>query len=339
MFVCCTPTYPLLTAPTRNFFWHFWKNIYFFFFFFAPFSSENHDFPIMQQCKKKNICKNKFFPTYLLNQKIQGRGTANKQFFKDGLSVCKIINFFRDSSDMCRLKAQTGTASAPLLCANSLPERLLPKTKQKKKRCLSKWRQTNGSDSWYLCYGVGCWFFCVDRQGSQNYRHNVKILKCWYNDNSALSGRFISDCHLKLYLSYVFWSLPKVILWSLTPSWRSFSLYYFIIWITKSNKNKSNTNITLVSATLKISAILYLARHGTYTVCRGSATSARQWPVSVEQSKWPKMLATSIWSFWWDCASFLCMHCSNTDFIMNLFTWSHIARVQQNGLSDYILET
>ena len=25
------------------------------------------------------------FPTYLPNQKIQGRGTANKQFFKDGL--------------------------------------------------------------------------------------------------------------------------------------------------------------------------------------------------------------------------------------------------------------
>ena len=28
-----------------------------------------------------------FFPTYLPNQKIQGRGTANKQFFKDGLDV------------------------------------------------------------------------------------------------------------------------------------------------------------------------------------------------------------------------------------------------------------
>ena len=27
-----------------------------------------------------------FFPSYLPNQKIQGRGTANKQFFKDGLN-------------------------------------------------------------------------------------------------------------------------------------------------------------------------------------------------------------------------------------------------------------
>ena len=29
--------------------------------------------------------QNLFFPTYLPNQKIQGKGTANKQFFKDGL--------------------------------------------------------------------------------------------------------------------------------------------------------------------------------------------------------------------------------------------------------------
>ena len=39
----------------------------------------------MQQRKKKKYAKNFFFPTYLLNQKIQGRGTANKQFFKDSL--------------------------------------------------------------------------------------------------------------------------------------------------------------------------------------------------------------------------------------------------------------
>ena len=44
------------------------------FFFLAPFSSENHDFPIMQQCKQKK-------PTYLPNQKVQGRDTANKHFF------------------------------------------------------------------------------------------------------------------------------------------------------------------------------------------------------------------------------------------------------------------
>ena len=35
-----------------------------------------------------------FFPTYLLNQKIQGRGTANKQFFKDSLSqICQVLVF------------------------------------------------------------------------------------------------------------------------------------------------------------------------------------------------------------------------------------------------------
>ena len=57
-------------------------------FFLAPFSSENLDFPIRQQCKEKKYAKKKKkknFPTYLPNQQIQGRGTANKQFFKDGL--------------------------------------------------------------------------------------------------------------------------------------------------------------------------------------------------------------------------------------------------------------
>ena len=38
----------------------------------------------MQQWKKKQNMQEFFFPTYLPNQKIQGRGTANKQFFKDG---------------------------------------------------------------------------------------------------------------------------------------------------------------------------------------------------------------------------------------------------------------
>ena len=77
-------------SPTQNFltfFWHFWKNI----FFLAPFSSENHDFPIMQQCKTKQLPK-KFFPTYLPNQKIQDRGTANKHFFKDGLTYKYCLN-------------------------------------------------------------------------------------------------------------------------------------------------------------------------------------------------------------------------------------------------------
>ena len=38
----------------------------FFFFFWALFSSENHDFPITQQCKKKKTYANKIFfiPTY-----------------------------------------------------------------------------------------------------------------------------------------------------------------------------------------------------------------------------------------------------------------------------------
>ena len=41
-------------------------------------------FPLRSDVRKKKYAK-KFFPTYLPNQKIQGRGTANKQFFKDGL--------------------------------------------------------------------------------------------------------------------------------------------------------------------------------------------------------------------------------------------------------------
>ena len=51
----------------------------------------------MQQCKKKKII---FFPTYLPNQKIQGRGTANKQFFKDGLGEMVIPCVVRINQQM-----------------------------------------------------------------------------------------------------------------------------------------------------------------------------------------------------------------------------------------------
>ena len=45
--------------------------------------------------EKYNI--NLFFPTYLSNQKIQGMGTANKHFFKDGFIdsfSCKHADYF-----------------------------------------------------------------------------------------------------------------------------------------------------------------------------------------------------------------------------------------------------
>ena len=83
MFVCCTPTYP----PPKTFFGTSGKYIYvFFFFFFALFSSENQEFPIVQQCKRKNMQKKKKYIFFFLptQPKIQGRGTANKQFFKEG---------------------------------------------------------------------------------------------------------------------------------------------------------------------------------------------------------------------------------------------------------------
>ena len=51
------PYLPTFNPPTQNFFRHFWKKN-----FFAPFSSGNHDFPIMTQCKKKIIWF--FFPAY-----------------------------------------------------------------------------------------------------------------------------------------------------------------------------------------------------------------------------------------------------------------------------------
>ena len=40
----------------------------------------------MQQPKKKNM-QTIFFPYLPTQPKIQGRGTANKQFFKDGLTI------------------------------------------------------------------------------------------------------------------------------------------------------------------------------------------------------------------------------------------------------------
>ena len=79
-FVCYTPTFNPLP---KTFFDTSGK-----YFFYAPLSSENHYFPIMQQWKekkkKKKYANKYFFPTYLPNQKIQGRGTVNKQFLKDG---------------------------------------------------------------------------------------------------------------------------------------------------------------------------------------------------------------------------------------------------------------
>ena len=58
-FVCCTPTYPLLT-PLPKAFMALLENKA----FFALFSSENLDFPITEQGKKKNMKKKFFLPTY-----------------------------------------------------------------------------------------------------------------------------------------------------------------------------------------------------------------------------------------------------------------------------------
>ena len=77
-FVCCTSTYPLLTPLPKTF-------LALLEFFFLPhfFYQKIMIFSLCKMKKKKNICN--FFP-YLPNQpKIQSRGTANKQFFKNGL--------------------------------------------------------------------------------------------------------------------------------------------------------------------------------------------------------------------------------------------------------------
>ena len=76
----------LLYPPlTQNLFWHFLKIIFFCLFFIRK--SQFPHYAAMKKKKKKNMPKIFFFPTYLPNQKIQSRGTANKQFFKDGLMV------------------------------------------------------------------------------------------------------------------------------------------------------------------------------------------------------------------------------------------------------------
>ena len=81
--VCCTPTYPLLTPPSQNIFWQFWKIIFFSTIFIRKSRYPHH--AAMKE-KEKYATKKFFFPTYLPNQKIHGRGTANKQVFKDGPS-------------------------------------------------------------------------------------------------------------------------------------------------------------------------------------------------------------------------------------------------------------
>ena len=73
---CWTPTYPLLTPPTQYLFWHF-------FLFLPHFHQKIMIFPLWSNQRKKLILKkkNSYLPTQL---NIQGRGTANKQSFKDG---------------------------------------------------------------------------------------------------------------------------------------------------------------------------------------------------------------------------------------------------------------
>ena len=62
---------------------------FFFFFFFFLVGPNFHwkitIFPLRSNVRKKKKKMHFFFPIYLPNQKIQGSGTANKQFFKDGL--------------------------------------------------------------------------------------------------------------------------------------------------------------------------------------------------------------------------------------------------------------
>ena len=77
--VCFLYAYlPTFNPPTQNFFWHFWK----IFFFFAPFSSESHNFfPLRSNVRKKKYAIF-FFPTYLPNQKIQGRVQQTNNFLR-----------------------------------------------------------------------------------------------------------------------------------------------------------------------------------------------------------------------------------------------------------------
>ena len=52
-----------------------------------------------------------FFPTYLLNQKIQDRGTANKHFFKDGLGYIFITLYNPDKPTQWKHDQGTGRGS------------------------------------------------------------------------------------------------------------------------------------------------------------------------------------------------------------------------------------
>ena len=95
MFVCCTPIYPHLTPCPFFFFFFFFffflpllEYIYYicilFFSFWPHFHQKITIFPLRSNVRNKYAKKKKkILPTYLPNQKIQGRGTANKHFFKD----------------------------------------------------------------------------------------------------------------------------------------------------------------------------------------------------------------------------------------------------------------
>ena len=67
--------------PTQNFLLHFWKIQP----FFNPIFIRKSQFSHYAALKEKKVTKKIYIiPTYLPNLNIQGRGTANKQFFKDG---------------------------------------------------------------------------------------------------------------------------------------------------------------------------------------------------------------------------------------------------------------
>ena len=74
------PNLPTFNAPTQNFFQHFWKIK----LFLPHFHQKITTLPLWSNERKKKKYEKTFFPLPSY-QKIQGRGTANKQFFKDGL--------------------------------------------------------------------------------------------------------------------------------------------------------------------------------------------------------------------------------------------------------------
>ena len=85
----------MFVCSTQTFFGTSGKNV--FLFFFAPFSSENHDFPIAQQCKKKNKKRMQFFfPTYPTKKYRVGVQQTN-DFFKDVLNYAVIKQVIRSS--------------------------------------------------------------------------------------------------------------------------------------------------------------------------------------------------------------------------------------------------